>query len=81
MENGPRTNSNYEKNCLAGNYGAIPDLNSAIEGSQKEELSVKIEIFKLFCTFLTCVGKSVGSLCNLLILNLYYTPWGSTKVV
>ena len=39
MENGhkPRTDSNYEKNYLAGKYGAIPDLNSTIEDSLKEE--------------------------------------------
>lgn len=37
MENGPRMDSNYEKNYLTGKYGAIPDLNSAIEDSLKEE--------------------------------------------
>jgi AAA15 family ATPase/GTPase len=39
MDNGhkPRTDSNYEKNYLAGKYGAIPDLNSTIEDSLKEE--------------------------------------------
>lgn len=38
LENGakPRTDSNYEKNYLEGKYGAIPDLQSIIDGSINE---------------------------------------------
>ena len=35
----------------------------------------------LYYIFSFCVGKSVGKLCNELIIRLYVTPWGSTKAV
>ena len=44
-------------------------------------MNLFFEKFNFFTLFGIQVGKSVGKLCNKLIIRLYVTPWGSTKGV